>query len=241
MFWKRTALLTLSLLIICSYGIALTPEATDICLERGKSSRIFADDTTADDLIVETYTIHAFDESYEVCVVTPKKQRSDVEFGWLSIQLPSNIILQSSRTRRSYEDAVRMLTWEQLYGCNYFWSAARKAQYYYELRGTDARITCPNENEITEEQAVEIACQTLMEDLALTEKQIAPLLISVEFYQDDTPNDSVQSKRFWGVTFREKDDAFRFPALYAVVIDGLSGCPEHSIDYQKDLIIEHIK
>ena len=241
MFWKRTILLTLALLMICSAGMALTPEATEACLERGANSRIFPDGTTADDLIVETYQIRAVDDSYTVCVVSTKEQRSDVEFGWLSIHLPSNTVLQSSRTRRSYEDAVRMLTWEQLYGCNYFWPAAFKAHYYHELCGDESRITWPNENEIAEEQAIAIARQNLMDDAGLTEDQLSRLLISTEFYQDDTPNDSVRSERFWGITFREEDENFRFPPLYAVVIDGMSGIPEYSIDYQKDLVIEHTK
>lgn len=241
MFWKRTILLTLALLMICSSGIALTSEAIEACLERGANSRIFPDGTTADDLIVETYHIRALDDSYTVCVVSTKEQRSDVEFGWLSIHIPSNTIVQSSRTRRSYEETTRMLTLEQTYGCSYFWPAACKAHYYHELRGDESRITWPNENEITEEQAITIARQTLMDDAGLTEDQLARLLISTEFYQDDTPNDSVRSERFWGITFREEDENFRFPPLYAVVIDGLSGIPEYSIDYQKDLVIEHIK
>ena len=102
MFWKRTILLTLALLMICSAGIALTSEAIEACLERGANSRIFPDGTTADDLIVETYNISALDDSYTVCVVSTKEQRSDVEFGWLSIHIPSNSVVQSSRTRRSY-------------------------------------------------------------------------------------------------------------------------------------------
>lgn len=241
MFLKRFSLLTLVLLVVCSAAFALTPEAIEICLKRGESSRIFPDGTTADDLIVETYTIHALGEPYTVWVVSTQNQRSDVEFGWMSIHEPSNTVLQSSRTRSSYKDAVRMLEWEQIYGCNYFWSSDLKAQYYHELYGSKARITYPNENEITEEEAIAIARQTLMQDAGLQESILDLLPVSTEFYQDDTPNDSVHSERFWGITFRENNDSFRFKPIYAVVIDGLSGIPEYSIDYQKDLIIEHTK
>lgn len=241
MLWKRTILLALALVLLCSAAVALTPEAMEVCLKCGANSRIFPEGTTADDLIVETYSIDAVGESYTVWVVSAKEQRPDVEFGWVSFHTPSNTVLQSSRTRRSYEEASRMLTWEQTYGCSYFWPAALKGHYYHELRGDESRITWPNENEITEELAIEIACQVLRDDVGLKDHQIDQLLLSAEFYQDATPNDSVQSERYWGITFREKDEKLLFPPLYAVVVDGLSGIPEYAVDYQKDLIIEHIK
>ena len=241
MFLKRLSFLTLVLLVVCSAAFALTPEAIEICLKRGESSRIFPDGTTADDLIAETYTIHALGESYRVWVVSTQNQRSDVEFGWMSIHEPSNTVLQSSRTRNSYQDAVRMLEWEQIYGCNYFWTSDLKAKYHQELWGNESRITAPNETEITEAEAIAIARQTLMQDIGLEETLLDSLPVSAEFYQDNNPKDSVQSERFWGITFREHDLSLRFPPLFAVVIDGMSGIPEYSVDYQKDLIFEHIK
>lgn len=241
MFRKRTILLILVLVFICSAAVALTPEAMESCLEHGAKSRIFPEDTTADDLIVEPYTIDAVGETYTVWLVSAKEQRPDVEFGWLSFHAPSNTVVRSSRTRQSYEEATRMLMWEQTYGCSYFWPAALKGHYYHELRGNESRITWPSENEIAEDLAIEIARQTLMDDAGLMDHQIDQLLLSAEFYQDATPNDSVQSERYWGITFREKDENLLFPPLYAVVIDGLSGLPEYTVDYQKDLIIEHTK
>jgi len=241
MFLKRIFLLSLVLLLVCSAGIALTPEAADLCLERGRNNRIFPDGTTIDDLIVETYIIDALGKPYMVWVISTKEQRSDVEFGWMSIHAPSNSVLQSSRARHSYEEAVHMLEWEVIHGCSYFWPSDLKAQYYHELYGDESRITYPNENEITEAEAIAIARQTLMADAGLQENLLDQLAVSAEFYQDDTPNDSVQSERCWGVTFREKNVELRFMPLYAVVMDGASGIPEYSIDYQKDLIIEHTK
>ncbi len=241
MLMKRLGLLVLLLMLLCSTSVALTPEAAELCLERGISSRLFPDGTSIDDLIVQTYTIDALGEPYTVWVVSTQEQRSDVEFGWLSIHGPSNAVLQSSRTRSTYEDAIRMLEWEAIHGCSYFWSSDLKAQYYYTLHGDEARITYPRENEITQEQAIAIARQTLMEQAGLQEDLLDQLVISVEFYRDDTPGDSVQSKRFWGITFREKNLSLRFQPLYAVVMDGESGIPEYAIDYQKDLIIEHTK
>jgi len=241
MLWKRTILLTFALVLLCSAAIALTTEAMEVCLKHGESSRIFPDGTTADDLIVETYTIDAAGESYTVWLVSTNHQRQDVEFGWLRFHSPSNTVVQSSRTRRSYEEAKLMLTWEENYGCSYFWPAALKAHYYHELRGDEARITDPGANEITEDLAIKIARQALIDDVGLKDDQIDQLLLSAEFYQDNTPNDSVQAERYWGITFREKDENLCFPPLYAVVIDGVSGIPEYAVDYQKDLIIEHTK
>ena len=241
MVFKRIFLLVLTLLLVCSAGMALTPEAAELCLERGKSSRIFPDGTTADELMTETYTISAFGMPYTVWVVTVKEQRPDVEFGWISFHEPSHAVLQSSRTRRSYEEAVHMFAWEQVYGCSYFWPSELKARYYHELRGDESRFTIPNEKEIAEEEAVLIARQTLMTDAGLSESQLDELAVSAEFYQDDTLGDSVHSSRWWGITFRANDASLRFTPLYAVVIDGLSGIPEYSIDYRKDLIVEHTK
>lgn len=241
MFRERIVLLTLVLLIACSGCMALSPESAEICLEYGRSSRIFPEDITLDELNSEAYNFDVFGETYTVWVVSTQKQHSDVAFGWISFHTPANTILQSGRTQSSYDEAVRMLTWEQEYGCYYFWPAALKAQYYHELRGNESRITYPNETEITEAEAVAIARQTLMQDVGLEEALLDSLPVSTEFYQDNDPNDSVQSERFWGITFREPDASLHFPPLYAVVIDGLSGIPEYSIDYQIDLVINHTK
>lgn len=218
-------------------ALAAEPSALDeqviaACREYGISSGCFPRDVKDDELVAEAFEISALKHSYSMWLVTTTRQPDGVEFGWVAYQTPSHTRQSSDREFASYQQERQKLMAEVEKGCYHFWSAEEKAEYSYHLYRQDARITFPNENELSQDAAVERARNNLMPLLGLTAAQTEVLLVDATFYQDET--------RYWGITFRQNsvDGPLPLEPLYAVVIDGPTGVVQYAIDYRKDLVVD---
>ena len=227
------------LLMICFTASAVAEElctlkaqVIDACREYGISSGCFPQDVKDSELVVESFEVTALDKPCTIWVVTTTRQQDGVEFGWVSYHTPSHTRQNSDRDFVSYQQERQLLMAELEKGCYHFWSAEEKAQYSEHLYGQAARITVPQENEISQEAAVEIAGQALKNLLGVAAVQAENLLVDTTFYQDET--------RYWGITFRQNsvDGPLPLEALYAVVIDGTTGVVRYAIDYRKEFIAE---
>lgn len=210
----------------------LEEEVIAACREFGISSGCFPQDVKGSELVAEAFEITALDHPYTMWLVTTTRQTDGVEFGWVAYQTPSHTRQSSDREFASYQQEKQKLMAEVEKGCYHFWTAEEKAEYSYRLYGQDARITFPQENELSQDTAVEIASNNLMPLLGLTAAQAEALLIDATFYQDET--------RYWGITFRQNsvDGPLPLEPLYAVVIDETTGVVQYAIDYRKDLVVD---
>lgn len=129
--------------------ITLTQDDLDACRKRGISAMDFPDDITNDELFVESYDICGGGNQYTVWIVSTLRQRSDVEFGWLSYQTPQRIFLGGWETKDSYLAEKRYRELEMQHGTYCFWSPELKAQYSKERYGEDASIAFPIDTDIS--------------------------------------------------------------------------------------------
>lgn len=142
-------------------GSELADTVLDTCRRLGIRSRLFPDDITNDQLILESFAIDFQGQPIQKWLVSTTVQREDVAFGWLEYQTPGDFIITDGRDRASYEIAKWKNGLEVERGLDYFWSPEEKAQYFAAVYGPEASIVAPDESVIDRQTAVALACHAL--------------------------------------------------------------------------------
>jgi hypothetical protein len=134
---------------------------------------------------------------------------------------PTDIIQTASRSREVFSIAKQRLEWEVQKGLFEFWSVEDKAKFNREVLtplGYHSSATLPEDNDIKETAALDLAKKALKEQWKLSDEQIDEFLIDRSFF-------SFNQVPSWVFSYRENSQLEQhfFKIVYSVVVDAASG------------------
>ena len=150
-------------------------------------------------------------------------------FVFVIVFVPSGMIQTSNKSRVVFEIERQRLELEQEYGLWYFWDVEKKAQFNEEILtplGYPSSATVPTEKDITQSQAIQIACSHIQKEIDSMNKQVNPLVLDVNFH--DYLEETRWLINFWEVAQMNEPP---FVLLFSVAIHSETGEVTDCIKY----------
>jgi hypothetical protein len=134
---------------------------------------------------------------------------------------PTDIVQTTNQSRTVFAIAKQRIEWEEVKGLFEFWSVEDKAKFNQQVLtplGYPSSATLPEDNDIKEAAALDIAKKALKEQWKLSDEQIGEFLIDRNFFAfNQVPS--------WVFCYRENNQLEQhfFKIVYSVVVDAASG------------------
>ncbi len=196
-------------------------EVLENCRRKGIEKLIFPADIALEEMHAERYDIRTDDYTFTKWLVTADRQAENMDFGCVTFYSPSGNT-QFLGTKSAYLRMQELTKLEVQWGHHFFWTPEQKANDYVAIYPDHTPYTSPAVDELSLNDALLRAKESLRSDLGLSDAQIDQYLIDASFCEIKGLKGKV--KRYWEISFRLNDPAanfpWLFPVMHSVILDG---------------------